>query len=731
MFKCKQCGASISNSTGSQLCRKCAQKAAVAKREETCMEKYGVKNVMHKKEFVDKIKDSMMGKYGVKCAMEIPESLEKFKNTCIERYGVPYYVLTKEFVENNTSCISEINKKIGSRLEEVGLSLEYEKVIEDKHYDIYISNSNILIEVDPTYTHNAIGNHWDNNGISKDYHKMKTAIGVTNGYRVIHIYDWDDVNKIVQMLKHKNKIYARQCQVKEVDKSTYKKFTNEYHLQGLTKNIEFCLGLYFNDELVEIMAWGRPRFNKHYQYELLRLCTRFGYCVVGGSEKLFKHSLDRIGNASIISYCDLSKFTGDVYKRLGMKLLRINQPQEVWSKGNERVLSTTLRQLGYDKLFDADYGKGTSNEELMIKHGWLPVYDCGQAVYVYNCNANVFETETESDCSDIKEYQKIAEQVKQSKIKIKQCAFCGKDFIQRSHSQIYCKEPHIRICPVCGKEYEEKNHDNLKKPPHACSYACRAAKTKQTSLERYGCLAPGNNPEAREKAKSTMQKKYGADYTMQSTELAARARKTLLERYGVENPNQIKSAKEKRKQTFQLQNDTLIFYQEPRVNKIQASDLQVYKLDVEYANQWLNEYHPFKSPRGAVLALGLCDESQTYCIMTFKKSRNKNYVAELSRLWMLPTYDVVDGYQVLSQYASELGLYNIVAYVNLSFENVDDYKSIGMKYLRTNQRTKWWYKNNEIVADASRRQSGLSHNDMVFKGYKFAYDLGVAVYTYA
>ena len=207
-------------------------------------------------------------------------------------------------------------------------------------------------------------------------------------------------------------------------------------------------------------------------------------------------------------------------------------------------------------------------------------------------------------------------------------------------------------------------------------------------------------------------------------------KQTLKSKYGVDNISQVAEIQEKRKQTFAAKRDTLIFYQEPRVNKIQASDLQVYKLDVEYAKQWLNEYHPFKAPRGTVLALGLCDESQTYCIMTFKKSRNKNYVAELSRLWMLPTYDVVDGYQVLSQYASELGLYNIVAYVNLSFENVNDYKSIGMEYLRTNQRTKWWFKNNEIISDAARRQKRLSHNDMILRGYRFAYDCGTEVYVY-
>lgn len=207
-------------------------------------------------------------------------------------------------------------------------------------------------------------------------------------------------------------------------------------------------------------------------------------------------------------------------------------------------------------------------------------------------------------------------------------------------------------------------------------------------------------------------------------------KQTLQSKYGVDNVSQIKEIQLKRSLTFASKRDTLIFYQEPRINSVHAEDLTIYRLDNKYANTWLNEYHPFRATKGTVLALGLCKDDTTYCIMTFKKSRNKKYVAELSRLWMLPTYNVINGYQVLSQYASEFGIYSIVAYVNLSFENVNDYKSIGMKYLRTNQRTKWWFKNNEIVSDASRRQKGLSHNDMVFRGYNFAYDCGIEVYEF-
>lgn len=32
--------------------------------------------------------------------------------------------------------------------------------------------------------------------------------------------------------------------------------------------------------------------------------------------------------------------------------------------------------------FHTNYRKGTSNEQLMIDYGWLPVYDCGQAIYL-------------------------------------------------------------------------------------------------------------------------------------------------------------------------------------------------------------------------------------------------------------------------------------------------------------------------------------------------------------
>lgn len=205
--------------------------------------------------------------------------------------------------------------------------------------------------------------------------------------------------------------------------------------------------------------------------------------------------------------------------------------------------------------------------------------------------------------------------------------------------------------------------------------------------------------------------------------------KTNLLRYKVENVAQLAEVQEKRRQAFDAKRTTVLFYQEPRINIIDGQDLTLYRLNKSVADEWLNMYHPFGSPRGNVLCLGLVKDNTIYAIMTFKKSRDSHHVAELSRLWMLPTYQVVGGYDILSSEASALGLYNIVAYVNMSFENYADYESIGMKYVRDIQRTKWWIKDKEKISDASRRQKHLTEYELIFKNYIPVYDCGTRVYV--
>lgn len=371
-----------------------------AKQKATFLEKYGVDNpmkndtiakllsdIMSSPEHVEAHRQHLLEKYGVTCTNDIPGVREKMIETTMKNHGVPYYVMSPEYLNpEKSNVISQVNKSIAKRLNSRNIETEFEYRIDRKCYDIHILNTNILLEIDPTYTHNGVGNHWDKNGLPAKYHLEKTMLAIENGYRCIHVFDWDNLDKVIKLVTPKTSIHARNCTLAEIDYNTASRFELKHHLQGDCRGQEICLGLYHNGELMEVMTFGKPRYNKKYQWELLRLCTHSDYGVAGGAQKLFSYFLRVHNPESIISYCDLAKFTGQVYEKLGFTLHHTTEPTKVWSKGNERVTNNLLLLRGYDQLFNANYGKGTSNEELMLKDGWLPVYNCGQNVYEWRCN---------------------------------------------------------------------------------------------------------------------------------------------------------------------------------------------------------------------------------------------------------------------------------------------------------------------------------------------------------
>ena len=363
----------------------CSKECAKEKLRRFYQDKYGVDHPMQNSEVQKHHRAAMKAKYGAEHALQIPQFLEQAYNTNLERFGTKYACLREECRSvSPMPLISSYNKIWGKLVSGLGYEVEYEKQINSRLFDIYIKELNTVLEIDPTYTHNSLYNHWDD-PLDKDYHKKKSDIALSEGIRCIHVFDWDPKEKILEIIRPKTKIGARKCKVKEVDTTECNKFLRENHLQGSLYKQSYRIGLYYNDELVQIMTFGKPRYDKQSDIELLRLCTKSRISIIGGANKLFNYAMNaNEGWNSIISYCDLAKFTGQVYTKLGMKLKRITPPQAVWSKGSDKITSMLLRQRGFDQLFGTHHGKGTSNEQLMIDDGWLPVYDCGQAVYVYS-----------------------------------------------------------------------------------------------------------------------------------------------------------------------------------------------------------------------------------------------------------------------------------------------------------------------------------------------------------
>jgi len=147
-------------------------------------------------------------------------------------------------------------------------------------------------------------------------------------------------------------------------------------------------GLYNNNELIQIMSVGKPRFNNEYQYEILRICTKNSISVVGGIEKLWKRFIDDKKPKSVISYCDISKFSGNIYNKLGFNLLKYSNPNYIWiNKNNNSMLSRYQTQKS--ELVKNNLGSIEQTEDdIMHKLGYYKIYNSGNAVYVNNIKSN-------------------------------------------------------------------------------------------------------------------------------------------------------------------------------------------------------------------------------------------------------------------------------------------------------------------------------------------------------
>lgn len=355
--------------------------------KQTYRERYGVDWNFQTDEFKKMMKETSLLKYGTSHPHQSQIVIDKTKQTCMERYGVTTSLLTPEIVK--ARHISKSQLLVYEIMKVYNDDVELEFAFGNSSYDIKVGN--VLIEVDPTYTHNSTKpTHFNPDYIVPyNYHLLRTENAEEHGYQCIHIFDWDNPELISKLLSNrKTRIYARKCEVKLVtDRNLVINFINSNHLQGASSHLigtkSISIGLYYNNELVSIMSFDKPRYNKNYQYELLRLCSNLDYEIIGGNAKLFKYFINNYNPESIISYCDKSKFTGKVYQKLGFKLHHSTHPTQHWDNGVNHYTDALLRSRGADQLLGTNYGKGTDNESIMIENGYLQVYDCGQDVYEY------------------------------------------------------------------------------------------------------------------------------------------------------------------------------------------------------------------------------------------------------------------------------------------------------------------------------------------------------------
>jgi hypothetical protein len=258
-------------------------------------------------------------------------------------------------------------------------------IINPHELDIYLPELKLAFEFNGLFWHNELNK--DNN-----YHYNKTEICEAQGIHLIHIYedDWIYKQEIVKSrilnLLGKNviKLYARKCIIKECNNSEIRDFLNTNHLQGFVGS-QFKLGLYYNNELVSLMIFGKQRKplgskNKDDIFEMLRFCNKINTTVVGGANKLFNYFVKNYKPKEVISYADRSWSQGNLYKVLGFEYMDKTKPNYYYIVDGIREYRFNYRK---DILIKQGFEQYKSEHEIMLERKIYRIYDSGSLKYIY------------------------------------------------------------------------------------------------------------------------------------------------------------------------------------------------------------------------------------------------------------------------------------------------------------------------------------------------------------
>lgn len=273
-----------------------------------------------------------------------------------------------EDIAPHLSSNSNVELQLRSQLENLGFTIHNSRsLIKPWEIDMYNPGKKIAVEFN--------GMYWHSNLVLKDkkYHFNKSKLCEEKGIRLIHIYEWEwnderIKNIILSIIKIAcnvipNRIYARQCEIKEITNKEAKAFNIKNHLQG-HRNAQITYGLFYKNQLVQLMSFSKTRYNKNLKnkddWEIIRGCPGSNNIVIGGVSKLFKHFIKNNNPNHIFSYCDFNKFDGHGYEAIGMKFIGYTGPDKTWIINSEAIKRNPKKYKEYkDKASSIVWGAGS------------------------------------------------------------------------------------------------------------------------------------------------------------------------------------------------------------------------------------------------------------------------------------------------------------------------------------------------------------------------------------
>ena len=241
---------------------------------------------------------------------------------------------------------------------------------------------------------NAIDNYKE---LDKNRHLNKTLLMESKDYQLFHIREdhlleenkkeiWKSI--LLNKCGISTKVHARKLKV--VNLENYKEFTKtfleENHLQG---NCPSSIKLGLQDPktgiVYSIMTFGKSRFDKNIEYELLRFCNLKYHNVRGAASKLMSAFEKYYKPDSIVSYANRDWSQGNLYRAIGFVYSHTSEPNYIYINSKLGIIKRQQVQKHKLKNFleskNLIFDENLSERDNMIGNGYRIYYDTGNTVY--------------------------------------------------------------------------------------------------------------------------------------------------------------------------------------------------------------------------------------------------------------------------------------------------------------------------------------------------------------
>jgi len=286
----------------------------------------------------------------------------------IEKYGdVLSYVGSSEELE------------LCSFVESLGFEVvrNSRSIIHPHEIDIFIPELGIGIEYHGCMWHTE-------DRVGREYHNLKRQKAKERGYKLLQFFDFEwkkkknQVKSFIKSALHKNteRIYARNCEVREVESLEAREFLSRYHILD-TYIAPKSYGLYHNEELQGLIVISKHHRDSS-ELTLSRFVMKSGVNVVGGLSKLCSYAYKIHGAFS--TFIDYRWTNEDNWIKAGWKLDYIIPPDYFYyNTYKKQVLSKQSRRKDV-----VNTPLGMTELQHATLDGLSRIWDCGKVKLIYS-----------------------------------------------------------------------------------------------------------------------------------------------------------------------------------------------------------------------------------------------------------------------------------------------------------------------------------------------------------